>query len=203
MRILLIDDHKLIVEGIKNSLSNYMTNVVIDVISDLHNYNIIDIVSRYDILILDINLNKGGDMDGLSLAKKILDVYPEKKICFLTGFDLPGYENEARRIGAYGFISKKVGIEELVNTIKMIMQGETVFPTKRIWLEELTEKEREILELYCHGHSRKDITYILGISMRTLANHLNVIYEKLDVSNYQEMVQKAIRMGYLLPKGEE
>lgn len=54
MRILLIDDHKLIVEGIKNSLSNYMTNVVIDVISDLHNYNIIDIVSRYDILILDI-----------------------------------------------------------------------------------------------------------------------------------------------------
>lgn len=40
MRILLIDDHKLIVEGIKNSLSNYMTNVVIDVISDLHNYNI-------------------------------------------------------------------------------------------------------------------------------------------------------------------
>ncbi len=70
MRILLIDDHKLIVEGIKNSLSNYMTNVVIDVISDLHNYNIIDIVSRYDILILDINLNKGGDMDGLSLAKK-------------------------------------------------------------------------------------------------------------------------------------
>ena len=101
MRILLIDDHKLIVEGIKNSLSNYMTNVVIDVISDLHNYNIIDIVSRYDILILDINLNKGGDMDGLSLAKKILDVYPEKKICFLTGFDLPGYENEARRIGAY------------------------------------------------------------------------------------------------------
>lgn len=180
-----------------------MTNVVIDVISDLHNYNIIDIVSRYDILILDINLNKGGDMDGLSLAKKILDVYPEKKICFLTGFDLPGYENEARRIGAYGFISKEVGIEELVNIIKMIMQGETVFPTKRIWLEELTEKEREILELYCHGHSRKDITYILGISMRTLANHLNVIYEKLDVSNYQEMVQKAIRMGYLLPKGEE
>ena len=43
MRILLIDDHKLIVEGIKNSLSNYMTNVVIDVISDLHNYNIIDL----------------------------------------------------------------------------------------------------------------------------------------------------------------
>ena len=80
MRILLIDDHKLIVEGIKNSLSNYMTNVVIDVISDLHNYNIIDIVSRYDILILDINLNKGGDMDGLSLAKKILDVYPVHQV---------------------------------------------------------------------------------------------------------------------------
>lgn len=70
MRILLIDDHKLIVEGIKNSLSNYMTNVVIDVISDLHNYNIIDIVSRYDILILDINLNKGGDMDGLAWPKR-------------------------------------------------------------------------------------------------------------------------------------
>lgn len=82
MRILLIDDHKLIVEGIKNSLSNYMTNVVIDVISDLHNYNIIDIVSRYDILILDINLNKGGDMDGLSLAKKILVFILKRRYAF-------------------------------------------------------------------------------------------------------------------------
>ena len=82
MRILLIDDHKLIVEGIKNSLSNYMTNVVIDVISDLHNYNIIDIVSRYDILILDINLNKGGDMDGLSLAKRYWMFIPKRRYAF-------------------------------------------------------------------------------------------------------------------------
>lgn len=201
MKILLIDDHKLIVEGLKNSLAYNLPECVIDCVSELSNFSIDSVAKKYDLIILDINLNKIGSVDGLSLAKKILKLYPDKKICFLTGFDLPGYENEARKIGARGFISKEISTSELIDAISRILKGELFFTKKQIWMEELTKKEKEILQLYCQGHSRKDIVIILGISMRTLANHLNSIYEKLDVSNYQEMIRKAMRLGYILPKG--
>lgn len=204
MKVLLIDDHKLIVEGLKNSLAEKLLDSTVDAITEFHEDYLMNIVTNYDLIILDINLNKIGTIDGLTLAKKILKKYPNQKICFLTGFDLPGYENEARKIGARGFISKEIGILELAKKIEEIFNGQTIFSRNKIWIEDLTQKEEEILRLYCKGYKRKDIADKLKISIRTLANHLNSIYEKLDVSNYQEMVQKAIRLGYVLPKkGEE
>ncbi len=200
MNILLIDDHKLIVEGLKNSLIGKLSGSTISTITDFQKTDIMNTVKDYDLILLDINLNKIGTIDGLTLGKEILKKYSDKKICFLTGFDLPGYENEARKIGAKGFISKEVGISDLVRKIEAILEGQTVFSKNKVWMEDLTPKEEEILQLYCQGYKRKEIANKLEISIRTLANHLNSIYEKLDVSNYQEMVQKAIRLGYMLPK---
>ena len=64
-------------------------------------------------------------------------------------------------------------------------------------LTDLTEQELKIIKLYAQGYSRNDIANDLYISLRTLANHLNTIYEKLGVKNYQEMIHKATLLGYV------
>ncbi len=200
MKILLIDDHKLFTEILSDSLMHVLPETNVDTILEFLNLNILDLVARYDLIILDIDLSRIRTPNGLDLAGKILHKQPEKKLCFLTELYLSGYEIEAKKIGAKGFISKEVGINELIDDIRKIIDGKYVFTQSTPLMEEkLTKSEEVILRLYCKGYTRKEMIANLGISMRTLANHLNSIYEKLDVSTYQEMIQKALRLGLIFP----
>jgi len=200
MKILLLDDHKLLGESLKSNLevSSKVTSVEITVDVGKAMDNILKL--KYDLVLMDISLKNISKKDGLELTKEILRKNRFIKIVILTGFDFPEYEMYARNIGASGFISKNVGIGELIDKLEFISKGGKIFKTIDMALERLTEKEMKILCLYCEGKTRKEISDILMISMRTLANYLNVIYNKLGVHNYQEMMQKAIKLGYVITK---
>ncbi len=148
---------------------------------------------------MDINLKNITSEDGLELAKRLLYHHPEQKIVILSGYDLPVYRSEAQKIGAKGFINKNTEPEKLIALLSQIAQGKIIFNREILFLEELTYCEKQILQLIANGLKRKEIANTLYISERTLSNHLQHIFEKLDVSSSVEAVTKAIQLGYIPP----
>ncbi len=152
-----------------------------------------------DIILMDINLKNIASEDGLELAKKILSSYPEQKIVILSGYDLPVYRSEAKKIGAKGFINKNIEPDKLISLLSKILHSAIIFDTEVLFLEELTDSEKQILQFIAYGMKRKEIACTLHISERTLSNHLQHIFEKLGVTSSVEAVTKAIQMGYIPP----
>lgn len=199
MKILLIDDHALFAKSLEIALDGFPE---IDTFSNTQDVeNIIEQLRREepDIVLVDINLSNLNEEDGLILAKHILQIIPKQKIVILSGYDLPVYRHEAQKIGAKGFINKNVEPEELVLILADIEKGKSYFPKEEVIIEELTDSEKEILQLVASGMKRKEIASQLFLSERTVSNHLQHIFDKLQVSSTVEVVTKAIQMGYIAP----
>ncbi len=199
INILLVDDHALFSKSLEIALSDYPE---IKTFKSIHDISLLDKFIEEDapdILLMDINLKNITSEDGLELAKQILHGHPEQKIVILSGYDLPVYRNEAKKIGAKGFINKNTEPEMLIAFLTQIMQGNYIFNGSIPFLEELTDCEKQILQFIANGRKRKEIAGTLYISERTLSNHLQHIFEKLDVSSSVEAVTKAIQLGYLPP----
>lgn len=198
MQILLIDDHEMFSEGLKVTLERDRNIEKVVILKDIDKAEYRILNNEYDIILMDISIKKiTGSKDGLEIAKELLQKDKALKIVMLTGFDMPGYKMEAKKIGAKGFICKDEYTETLIEKLKMIYNGEIVFPKDITHIDELTEREKEILELYGSGFSRKEVAKECHISVSSLAVALNRIYEKLDVRNYQEMLNKALELGYI------
>ena len=197
MKVLLVDDHLLLATGFK-SLVEKKENIDLEIFAG--NLNLEDFSNhvssnKYDILILDINLKKISTLDGLELSEKILEKFPEQKIVLLTGYDNEAFKIQAKKIGIKAFIDKNIEISEFLQILQMVYNGENLMKDKIKSI--LTEREIEIMVLYSKGYSRDQLAKKLFISTRTLGNHLHSIYEKLEVYNVQEMIEKATHLGYI------
>lgn len=195
MKVLLIEDHKMMARSLKEFLEKDEF-FEIDLLKDLEKINDIKFLQIYDILLVDINL-KGFEesLNGLDLVEKVLKLDNTIKIVILSGYDLLFYAERAKRLGAYAFISKEEDMKSLINKLKEIyINGKKFFNNKKN-LESLTDKEVEIVQLYCSGLNRSQVAKELFISERSLAVMLNRIYQKLCINNYQELMKKAMDLG--------
>ncbi len=199
INILLVDDHALFSKSLGIALSDYPEIEAFDSINDISGLDNFIASKKPDIILMDINLKNIATEDGLELARQILSRYPEQRIVMLSGYDLPVYRSEARKIGAKGFVNKNIEPEKLIVILSKIMQGILYFDREIPFLEELTDSEKQILRLMADGMKRKEIADALYISERTLSNHLQHIFEKLGVSSSVEAVTKAIQTGYIPP----
>jgi len=200
LKILLVDDHKLLAQGLKNALLTYDKFERVDVIDyklDLESILACIKEINYDLILLDINIKKILPIDGIDLCSNILKYDPNLKVIILTGYDFYALEKDAKSIGARAFLNKEMDIDDLFDSMMKVYKGELIFKLNENKYIDLTQKEEEIVRLYAKGLSRKEVASYLEISMRTLANHLQIIYEKLDVKNYQEMINKATSLGYV------
>lgn len=198
MKILLIEDHKMLATSLKESLEK-SKDVNVDILEDLENIDKTISVNDYDIIIIDINLNGITKKEnGLNLSKRLLEKFKDIKIIILTGYNLKYYQDIAKEIGCYGFISKEEGTESLLSKLYLISEeGEKIFPEVERKEEDLSPSEIEIVKLYSSGLSRKEVAEKTFMSLRSLAVSLNRIYQKLDVKNYQQMSDKARELGYI------
>lgn len=199
INILLIDDHALFAKSLEIALEDYPE---IDQFYSLQNIeNIIAIMNEFkpDITLIDINLSNISSEDGLGIAKMILDSKCDTKIVILTGYDLPVYRYEAQKIGVSGFINKNIMPDKLLQILIEINEGACYFPKSTDYVEELTDSEKQILQLLCDGYKRKEIASMLYASERTVSNHIQHIFDKLDVSSSLEAVTKGIKLGYIQP----
>ncbi|MDU7151405.1 MAG: response regulator transcription factor [Peptoniphilus grossensis] len=197
MKILLIEDHKMMASSLKEILEKDKF-FEIDLLEDLKNLEDINFLSSYDILLVDINLRGFEEsLNGLDLAEKILNKDKNIKIVILSGYDLFFYGERAKSLGAYAFISKEEDMESLRNKLREVYLNDKKFFKEKEIIENLTEKEVEIMKLYCSGLKRSQVAKELFISERSLAVMLNRIYQKLYINNYQELMKKAMDLGII------
>lgn len=153
---------------------------------------------EFDIILLDINLKNSSEKNGFEILADILSINPDSKVVILSSYDMPIYKKMAFDKGAADFINKSVSMEELVERLKRVLCNKTYY-NKIPDIEVLTEREIEILRAICKGDIKKKIAKNLFISERTLYNHIQNIYDKLEVSNTVEAYNKAIKLGYIEP----
>ena len=194
MKILLLDDHKILGQSIKMLLEEE-TDIECNYISSSENL-IETLKNHYDILILDINLK--AEKTGLDLVEEVLGKYPEQNIVILTSYDLINYRKVAFDLGVKDFINKSVEVHELVSRLRSVYIGSENRKSPEI-IETLTERKVEVLREMIKGENKKDIAKKLYISERTLYNHISNIYEKLGAKNIVEAYNRAMELGYIDP----
>ncbi|HHJ8416791.1 TPA: response regulator [Streptococcus pyogenes] len=199
MKILLIDDHRLFAKSIQLLFQQYDEVDVIDTITS--HFNDVTIgLSKYDIILLDINLTNISKENGLEIAKELIQSTPHLKVVMLTGYVKSIYRERAKKVGAYGFVDKNIDPKQLISILKKVYSGKKYFEQieSQDYVESLTDQEIAILNLSKKGFSIKEIEETLQISRRTVFNHLTHIYSKLLVNNKQEAIYKAEQLGYFM-----
>lgn len=205
IKVMLVDDHALVREGIKHLLEFDGSIEVIEEASDgVECLEKLKSVNP-DILLLDINMPVMNGLDVLIELKKKKDPI---KILLLTVHDEVEYLVRAVDIGTNGYILKDSGSAELKNAINVILSGESyiqpsLLPTlnsrlinrdiDKDKLESLTKRELEILTQVAGGMFNKEIAINLNISERTVKNHISNIFKKIDVSDRTQAAVFAIK----------
>lgn len=210
MKILLIDDEMLFSLGLKTLLEQNDEFGEVTIYKDVDNIKSFLANNFYDLILLEVDLKNISEKSGFSVALDIKSIYPEQKIVFLTYYNRPIYEFRAIELGASGYIEKNISKESLIYTLIDIASGTEHFNEiiinrngKILKLQEydkviniLTPREIELLKLIRSGSEIKEIANDLEISQRTISNHLNHIYAKLEVCNRYEAILKATELGY-------
>jgi DNA-binding NarL/FixJ family response regulator len=155
-------------------------------------------------------------LNGLEVARRLTQKYPELKIIMLTMHAEEPYVLEAVRAGALGYVRKEAGAEELVKAIRVVATGERYFsqPFSEQALKDylarvgstpgmvnptdlLTNREREVLQLTVEGHTCADIAEKLFISARTVESHRANLMKKLGVKNQKDLIRFVMQHGLI------
>lgn len=205
-RVLLVDDHAMVLEGLTRLLSTHC-NVIGAAESG---EQALEMVSRLkpDIVLLDMSMP---GLSGLEIARQFKARVPTVKIVFVTMLTEPVYVSEAFRAGASGYVLKQSASTELVTAIQSVLANRTYLSPllttdvrENIELQgtgsdgftrRLTTRQQEVLRLLSNGYSSKDIAKALNISVKTVEFHKSNIVQKLGVRTTSELTKFAIAHG--------
>jgi DNA-binding NarL/FixJ family response regulator len=215
VRVLLVDDDDLMRAGLRAVLS---TDETIDVVGEAGDgRDAVEAVhaSRPDVVLMDVRMP---DLDGISATRDVLAVSPEVKVAILTTFEQDDYIFDALGAGASGFLLKRTKPEELIAAIHTIAAGDSLLSpsvTRRVIermagqapadasaqkrLDELTPREREVLELIAQGLSNGEIAAEFVIEPSTVKTHVKRILMKLRLRDRVQAVIFAYESGLTRP----
>ncbi|MBO2537191.1 response regulator transcription factor [Rummeliibacillus suwonensis] len=198
IKIVIAEDQGMLL-GALQSLINMEEDM--EVVGVGHNgMDALKLVDQYqpDIVIMDIEMP---EKTGLDAAEELKE--KDVKVIILTTFARPGYFERARKAGVRGYLLKDSPIEELVNAIRVIMDGRRIYAPELIdivYEEEtenpLTDRESEVLGLVAKGRTTKEIANELYLSPGTVRNYISVILDKLEVSNRIEAIARFKEKGW-------
>ena len=207
INVLIVDDHPIVREGLKQLLNNQEEIIVSGSVEDA-NSALKEIKNKlYDLLIIDISLK--GSINGLELTKTINNIYPNLPILILSMYDESIYAERAIRAGARGYVMKQEMTETIVDAIKRIIGGkiylsddmssklldELMFKQNirvKNTIEKLTDRELEVFQLIGQGYKTQDIATKLCLSIKTIDTYRIRIKEKLNLKDSSELTKIAI-----------
>lgn len=211
IRVVLVDDHEMVIEGLKAMLSSFRARVRV-VGHAVGVENALEVISslKPDIVLCDVRM-KGAS--GLDLCRAVREHDPNRKVVLLSVYDDEQYLFQAMRVGASGYLLKGINSDELVRQLESVQDGSTAIDSglaaravdtaARLQRDEfwpgarhgLTQRESEILSFVVTGLSNRGIATKLVIGDETVKSHLRSIYRKLDVSDRTAAVATALREG--------
>ncbi len=205
-RVLLADDHKIVLGGLRGLLEPEFE--VVGTVED--GRALMDAAEKLhpDVIVADISMPL---LNGIEAVGQIKKTDPHIKVVFLTMHPDVTYATRAFGAGALGYVLKHSAPSELVTAVREALKGRTYVtpmiagellqaykegaPERQHPLRRLTPRQREVLQLLAEGHSAKEIATILNISPRTVEFHKYRIMEELNIKTGAELVQYAIKHG--------
>jgi two-component system response regulator NreC len=209
VRVVIVDDHLMLIQGIKKLLEGREGLHVVG--EALDGREGVELVRRLkpEIAILDITMP---GLNGLDAARAIAKISPHTKIILLTMHKENPYVIEALDAGVHGYVIKSQTGGDLLRAIDEVTGGRVYLSPgiaqivvdayrhkERAEADPLTPREREVLQLIAEGHRTKQIAVRLGISVKTAESHRTRIMTKLDVHETATLVRYAIRRGLISP----
>ncbi len=199
-RVLIVEDHQVVAEGLAALINDQKDMSVVG-----NAVSVADSIARVaelkpDLVLMDFRLTDG---TGADAASAIRQLRPDTRLIFLTREDSDAARIAALEAGASAFIHKSRAAQEVVDAIRTVAQGGTLFTPRSIaqllntrreveaQLERLTPREKEVLRLMAEGTSSRDIADKLGISYTTVRTHIRSLGSKLGVHSKLEAIVKA------------
>lgn len=208
LRVVLVDDHKLVRAGL-SSLLKQMSGVV--VLGEAHDgREALELVAKHrpDVVLMDISM---AGLNGLEATLQITKDYPRIHVIMLSMHATEEYVLQAMRAGASGYLLKDAAPMELELALAAVARGETYLSppislqeienyAKRVGavshpMDLLTRRQREILQLIAEGSNTRDIAERLNISVKTVETHRAQLMERLEIHDIPGLVRYAIRHG--------
>lgn len=211
MRLVIVDDHQMVLDGLKAMLRPYQEQVeIVGESSGAQEATALIAEQKPDVVLLDVRLR---GISGLDLCTEIRTRVPDCRVVFLTVYDDEQYLYQALRVGAAGYLLKRIRGGELVDHLRRICEGEVLIDPAlagRVALSAarlhsgefwpgahlgLTQRESEVLSLLVAGLTNRAIAAKLMVSEETIKTHSRGIYRKLGVSDRAAAVTVALREG--------
>ena len=203
LRILIVEDHRLVSQGMEMMLSMVDDFETIGVARDGDEAVEYARTKDVDIVLMDVNLGQG--LNGIEATRQIKSISPETKILMLTMFTDPATVTEAVKAGADGYLSKGSERETVERAIRDIMEGNSVLDpsvTRGVFGRlgdkdpaALSERELEILQVLAEGKSTREVAEKVFLSDETVKTYLKQIFRKLGVRDRTEAVAEGFRRG--------
>lgn len=215
VRVVLIDDHAVVREGYRRLLERTDDiEVIAEAGTGEEAYRLICDL-KPDVAVLDISLP---GLSGIEVVRRVIARAPDQKILVFSMHEDTVFSSRALQAGARGYVTKSAAPEVLVEAVRLVASGKLyishemaqelavqMLPGKEKPIDALSAREFEVFRLLVAGHSLQEISKILCLSYKTVANHQSSIRQKLDVSNTAQVVRIALNHGLIssAPAAEE
>ena len=200
MKVLLVDDHRILLDGLKFLIQNQPGVGEVDTANTVEEALAKVRSAIPDLIISDISIPEIG---GIAFAQKVKTLFPQVKLIFLSMHEEPYRVKEALSTGAEGYVLKKAAHEELLKAVQEVVNGGMYFSAeiqkiliRRMRFPEderiLTDREKEVLSLIFEEFSNKEIGEKLSISERTVETHRKNIYQKTKTNTLVGLLKFAL-----------
>ena len=206
LRLMLVDDHRMLREGLRRALEAEGFLVVGEA-NDGQEALRMALEKKPDVILMDVSMP---DVDGIEATRSIMQADARQRIVMLTMHMDREVIDRAIRSGAVGYLTKDCSIAEVADAVRMAANGDMALSPKlaELMLTEarnldsgderlITRREEEVLQLIADGLSTPEVAAKLYISQKTVKNHLASIYEKLEARDRTQAVLSAVRSGII------
>ena len=205
-RVVIVDDHALFRAGVRAELDG-----LVDVVGEASSVGeAVECIRELDpdVVLLDVHMPEGG---GLEVIRRVHESRPAARFLALSVSDAPEDVIAVVRAGARGYVTKTISASELADAVRRVRDGDAVFSPRLAGfvldafagavpaadvdpeLDQLTTREREVLQHLARGYLYKEIAQRLGISVKTVEAHVSAVLRKLQLSNRHELARWAVQ----------